>query len=297
MKQPIELRRLRDFGETINDSFTFLKENFKPLFRALIIISGFFILASIISMVFAYLKTATITTNSLNFGTSSYNSSYQPTSIIVTTLISAFVVILTHAFISLITICYISVYLQKNNTAPLLEEVWGYFKYYFFRVIGTAVLLYIILVVATIFCLVPGIYMWPILSLIIPIIVIENCSFGYAWNKSFRLIKNNWWLVFGVIFIMLLIVGLGGAVASVPISIFMKGKMFLSLKSYTLPFIIIFSVLRSVLLLAYVLPSIALCLCYFNLEEEKDGTGLLNRIEKFGTRNIDDQSTFRAEEY
>src|SRR3954469_20272020 len=56
MKQPIELRRVRDFGQVINDSFTFLKENFKPLFKSLFIICGFFLVLGTITTAFAYLK-------------------------------------------------------------------------------------------------------------------------------------------------------------------------------------------------------------------------------------------------
>jgi hypothetical protein len=296
MKQPIELRRLRDFGETITDSFVFLKENFKPLFKALIVICGFFILVSIVSMVFTYLNTATMATNALNFGTRTYNSVSKQIFFIIAAFFGVFIVILTNAVIALVTLCYISIYLQKNNTVPLLEEVWGYFKYYFFRVLGSGILLFFVFGLGFCCCLFPGIYLSPVLSLIIPIIVIENCSFRYAWNKSFRLIKDNWWLVFGVIFIMFLIMFLAGFAANIPMNIFMQAKLFLSLKSLTLPLIIVFSVLRSVLLLAYVLPSIAISLCYFNLEEEKEGTGLLNRIENLG-KNKDDRPAFPTEEY
>lgn len=231
MKQPIELRRLRDFGQIINDSFTFLKENFKPLFRSLLIICGFFILISFISMVFAYLNVTNIFTTNFNFDTKSYDSTYKPLSIFISAFISAFIVVFTQAFIILVTMCYISVYLQKGNTTPNLAETWGYFRYYFWRVLGSGILIFLLLMIGTMICLIPGIYMFPILYLIIPIIVIENCSFGYAFNKSFRLIKNNWWLVFGVIFIMLLIVGIAGFIVSIPISLFAKGGAFFHSKA------------------------------------------------------------------
>jgi hypothetical protein len=37
------------------------------------------------------------------------------------------------------------------------------------------------------------VYLSPILALILPIMVMENTSFGYAFNRSFVLIKENWW--------------------------------------------------------------------------------------------------------
>jgi hypothetical protein len=292
MKQPIELRRLRDFGQIINDSFTFLKENFKPLFKALLIICGFFIVVGSVSSVFTYMNMTTV----FNFDVNSYDAAAKPLSFIINALVNALILILTQAFIHLVTLCYISVYLQKNNTTPTLPEVWGYFKYYFLRVLGSGLLLFFLLIIGILFCIFPGVYLMPITYLVIPVIVIENSSFRYAFTKSFRLIKNNWWLVFGVIFIMSLIVSIASSIVSIPITIITMGGKFLSLKSFTLPLIIIFSVLRNVLMLAYVLPAIAVCLCYFNLTEEKDGTGLLDRIEKLGKSN-DDQSTLPAEEY
>ena len=292
MKQPIELRRLRDFGQIINDSFTFLKENFKPLFKSLFIICGFFILVGIISTVFTYMNMSSI----FNLDMNTYEAQSKPFTYIISAIISAFVVALTQAFIYLVTLCYISVYLQKNKITPELAEVWGYFKYYFFRVLGSSILVFFMFVIACMLCLIPGLYVLPVFYLIIPIMVMENSSFGYAFNKSFRLIKNNWWLVFGVIFIMSLIVGIAGSIVSLPISFITLGGKFLSLKGFKLPLIIISSVLRNILLLAYVLPAIAVCLCYFNLVEEKDGTGLLDRIEKLGSLN-DDQPNLPTEEF
>jgi hypothetical protein len=292
MKQPIELRRLRDFGQIVNDSFTFLKENFKPLFKALLIICGFFILIGAVSTVFTYMNILSPFTMDFN----RYNASVQPLAYLAGALISAFILILTQVFIHFVTFCYISVYIQKNNNTPTLAEVWGYFRYYFFRILGSGIVIFLLVVAGFFLCLIPGIYLVPVTSLIIPIIVIENTSFGYAFNKSFRLIKGNWWLVFGVLFIMSLIVGVASSAVSIPLSIIAVSGKFLSLKSFTLPLLIIFSFLRNVFMLAYVLPAIAICLCYFNLAEQKDATGLLGRIEKLGENN-NDQSTLPSEEY
>jgi len=292
MKQPIEPRRIRDFGQIINDSFTFLKENFKPLFKSLIIICGFFIVIGAVSTIFTYANMSSMFSLNVN----SYDGFSQPVSYIISAVISTFVLIITQAFVHLTTLCYISVYIQKGNQTPTLPEVWGYFKYYFWRVLGSSILIFFVVIVAMMLCIIPGIYVAPIMYLVIPIIVIENSSFGRAFNESFRLAKNNWWLLFGVIFIMSLIVGISNSIASIPLSIFSMGGKFLSLKAFTLPLIIIFSVLYNVLLLAYVLPAIALCMCYFSFAEQKDGTGLLSRIDKLGS-NDDDQPSQPAEEY
>jgi len=293
MNQPIELRKSRDFGQVINDSFTFFKENFKPLITALFIITGLFLVAETIANVASSLSM--IDMYSSNVDNSQLFESHS-ISYIVTTLVNALLLVLLQAFIHLTTLCYISVYLQKGNKQPTFAEVWGYFKYYFLRVVGSGFLLVLLTCIAFAACIIPGMYLTPIFYLIIPVIVIENASFKYAYSKSFRLIKENWWYVFGVIFIMGLIVGMAAGIVSLPVTIISAGSKFFSLKSFTVPVIIIFSALHSLVTLAYALPSIAICMCYFTLTEEKEGLGLLDRIEKLGKPDNTDTG-LPAEEY
>ena len=293
MNQPIELRKSRDFGQIINDSFTFFKENFKPLTTALLIITGLFLIAGTISNVVSSLSM--IDMYSSNIDNSQIFESHS-VSYIITVLVNALILMLTQTFIHLTTLCYISVYLQKGNKQPTFAEVWGYFKYYFLRAIGSGLLIVVLICIAFVACIIPGIYLTPIFYLIIPIIVIENASFKYAYNKSFRLIKENWWFVFGVIFVMGLIIGMAAGIVSVPMTIIAAGSKFFSLKSFTVPVLIVFSTLRSLVTIAYALPSIAICMCYFTLSEEKEGLGLLGRIENLGKSDHTDTG-LPAEEF
>ena len=290
MRQPIELRRVRDFGQVINDSFAFFKEHLKPLFASLLIICGFFIVLSCVTNVSTYLKMSDVYSGRLE------NLQDGRISYLVSMLINLLVIIVEQSCIHLVTLCYISVYLQKGNVKPTFAEVWGYFKYYFFRVFWASIVVFILFAAGLVFCVIPGIYLLPILSLVIPAIVIENASFSYAFNKSFRLIKENWWQVFGILFIMSMIVGVVNSFASYPITIIAMGERFLSLKSLQTPLIIFFSIMRSILVLAYVLPGIATAICYLNLIEQKEGVGLLSRIENFGM-TVDEKPDLPTEEY
>lgn len=177
-----------------------------------------------------------------------------------------------------------------------MAEVWGFFKYYFWRVLGSSILLVIISCIGFVFCIIPGIYLAIVFSLVIPTIVIENASFGYAFNKSFRLIRDNWWTVFGVIFVMGLIVGLANGLASTPLSLITLMTRFFTVKSFVLPLIIFFSILENILIVTHSLTAISISMCYFNLSEQKEGTGLMDRIEHFGKTN-DESPGLPAEEY
>src|ERR1051325_6059911 len=47
-EQKIELRKIRDFSENLNDTFVFIRQNLKPLFTCFLGIAGIFMLASAI---------------------------------------------------------------------------------------------------------------------------------------------------------------------------------------------------------------------------------------------------------
>ena len=42
----MELRKLRDFGENINDTFQFIRQEFKPLLKSFFAIAGVLILVT-----------------------------------------------------------------------------------------------------------------------------------------------------------------------------------------------------------------------------------------------------------
>ncbi|WP_295721380.1 hypothetical protein [Mucilaginibacter sp.] len=294
MKQPIELRRVRDFGEIINDTFTFLKENFKPLFKALFIICGFFVLAGAATTALTQLKLVGLTTTKFNPDT--YDSATTAYSYAITVIVNALILVFAQLSIYLVTLCYIAVYLERKDRQPTFAEVWGFFKYYFWRALGSSVLMVLLMFVGFLLCIIPGIYLMPPLYLLFPIIVMENTSFSYAFNKSFTLVKDNWWTVFGVIVIMSIIVSVLGAFINVPMSLILTTRSFVSLKSFNTPIVIFFSIMRNVLMLAYTLPAIALTMCYFSLSEQKDGTGILGRIDTFG-KGTDNSNDLPAEQY
>jgi hypothetical protein len=280
MKQNFELRKLRDFGQVFNDTFVFFKDNLKPLMRSLFVICGILMLISAVSSASTFLNMSSV----FNFtpGADTYDMERHTMSYMLGAFISASVVLITISCINLVTMCYMSVYLQNKSERPTTVQVWGYFKYYFWRVLGANILLGILTGIGAVFCFLPGIYLGVVFSLVTPIIVIENASFGYAFNKSFSLIRDNWWFVFGVFIVMYLIVSIANGIAGAPLSMApLLGKM-VSNSTVTTPVIIFFSVLRSLLLVTYSLLTISVTLCYFDLSEKKEGTGLLGRIEDFG---------------
>jgi len=297
MKTTIELRKVRDFGQLISDTLVFIKENFKPLFKAVGTICGFFIALTLVTYVL-FDTTMISAVNTVKSFESNPNGPipFEPfgADYFLRIFFLSISTILSYVGVYLTTFCYISLYCEKGNVPPSVEEVWAYFKFYFFRMLGSGFLIAIIVGFSFLLCGF-GIYLIPPCTLILPIIVLENTSFSYAWNRSFKLIKDHWWQTFGVIFVIGLIIGFVAFFLAVPGQILLFVQMMVSLKKAALPVTILSGVFKSLILFLYTVPATAYCLCYFSLEETKEGTGLLNRIESFG--KTDPEDTLSAEEY
>lgn len=298
MSQNIELAKPRDFGEIINDTFTFIKQNLKPLLKYFFIFCGFFVVAGIISSSMLQLK-ITAATNAMS--TASYNLEYKPSVWNFFGIEYFFTILFT--LLSIITVhvtalSYIALYKEKEGQIPTTEEMWGYIKYYYLKLLGSTLLVYLLLLIASLFCIIPGLYLAPIFALIFPIMIIENTSFGYAFSRSFVLIKENWWTTFGSLVVIWIIMYVCMMIVTIPAALINVVGLVLHPKNgrlVSLPAAIITSALQHLCQVFAIIPTITLALCYFNLTESKDGTSLMDKINKLGKTNPD--TDLPAEEY
>ena len=65
--------------------------------------------------------------------------------------------ILEFVAINVTVLCFMVLYKENQKIVPTTEEMWGYFKYFYLRVLGSSVLLYILMIIGFAFCLIPGI--------------------------------------------------------------------------------------------------------------------------------------------
>ncbi|MBV8390581.1 MAG: hypothetical protein JO080_12325 [Mucilaginibacter sp.] len=296
MDSKVELAKPRDFGEIISDTFGFVKQNFKPLLKYFFIFCGFFLLASGASEIITQIQTLNRINN---FNSNSFDAPTSPFSVFTTAyFLNLFFLLLEYLSITLMTLSFMALYRQKGNQVPDTEEMWGYFKFYFFRVAGSAFVVTILVILGCFFCLIPGVYLYPIMALVFPIIVIENASFNYAFNQSFKLIKDNWWLTFGVMVVVSIILSAVSAILVLPSAIFTAGNIFLHITrgtSTSVTGVIVTTILKQFSYVFQILSVVATCLCYFNLTESKEGTGLMERINQFGAGQSHTDTT--QEEY
>ena len=298
MNTNIELAKPRDFGEIINDTFIFVRQNFKPLLKYFFIFCGFFLLAAAATSILMQINMVRAINN---FNPNSFDNTNPFSRFAVFTpayFLNILFLLLEYLSIMIMVLCFMALYKQKQNQVPTTEEMWGYFKFYFLRILGSSFVVTILLIVGFVFCFIPGIYLYPIMALVFPIIIMENASFNYAFNYSFKLIKDNWWGTFGVLLVMGIVLSVASSILVLPSVLLTMGSLFFHITKGTtvsLAALIITSLLKEISHIFQVLSVVTTCLCYFNLSESKEGTGLMERINQFGNNNTDSNTT--PEEY
>jgi hypothetical protein len=294
MQRKIELLKPRDFGEIINDTFIFIRQNFKPLMKFFFIFCGFFMAATAVTSIVNYLKTG----NAI-YDPKSFDADRGPFGFLnLGYFINLLFVFFEYTAIHVTVLCYMALYRAKQKTPPDTEEMWGYFKFFYFRVLGASFVLGVLLILGAAFCLIPGIYFYAVFALVTPIMIVENASFGYAFNQSFRLIRNNWWVTFGALVIIGIILYVARVAIVFPSVIINSANLytqFLSSNTARLVAHILTVVLGQVATVFDIILVVAAGLCYFNLTESKEGTGLRERMEQFGQGGADTSLT--PEEY
>src|ERR1700748_2410241 len=111
MTPNIELAKPRDFGEIINDTFAFVRQNLKPLLKYFFIFCGFFILASAATSILIQGKALclfnNVSTSNVDeaVGTNVFaNASY----IIINALFAMVFILLEYMAITVMVLCYMT---------------------------------------------------------------------------------------------------------------------------------------------------------------------------------------------
>lgn len=293
----IEFMRYRDFGQILNSTFEFIRQNFLPLLKSLIFIVGPFLLITGILLGFYQKSVLTI-----------FNiTSFSQTGIIALLLI-ILIFLVTQMMLTTVY-SFILIYLSKTEFTPIsIEEIWDSVKQNFYKVLGlNAVIFFLFLIYLTVFLLIIvavsggtsgsglGIFLFFILFILLVFIMVKMClaymimlyeriGIWASIQRSFYLTKNKWWFSFGLIFVLSLIQSLMGFIFQIPQYIIMFTTMFNSLdgsgvSGVTEILIMLTSIIAAFQYLLFSLIIIALAFLYFSLVEQKEGKGLIERIE------------------
>lgn len=272
--QKIEFHRYRDFGQIINATFEFLRENFKQLAKAVIFLVGPFILLTGIfgGLYQKDLFSFTSTTISL----SEFGISFG--------LYILFGVISVMILVSTVY-SYLIIYIRNENVLPIeVDEVWVLVKSNIIKTVLFSIGYTIVTILASILLIIPGIYVSIALMIIYIVGLYEGKSFFDSMSRSFYLVKNKWWFTFGLLIVLSLIQGFLGFLFQIPQYIAMFVVAFNSAEgnatsSTTEIIFIVTTIISSLNFIFYSISLIGIAFHYFSLVEQKEAKGLLDKID------------------
>jgi len=278
-KQAINFKQERDFNALISHTFDFVKQEFKPLGRALLTYAGPFILVT------AFL--AATYQNGLYSDPDTFNSS-NPLAIYKNIFSTKYFLlilgsIVSNAVLILVVYSYVLLYVNKGKGGFEQDDIWKMVGGYFVPVFFMLIVLSFIIGFATIFFIVPGVYLFVIFSLVIYAKIAEGLSFGGAINRSVYLIKDNWWFSFGVLIVIYLIAAFAGYIFLIPQTVLTMLYTFSmasgDFEGPSMFFTIVTVVGTFVSTLLYSIIYITIAFLYYSQVEKKEKPGLMDKID------------------
>jgi hypothetical protein len=274
----------RDFSEKLNDTFTFLRQNFRNLSLSLLFIAGPF---TLIGGIFMGLHQSKLFSAFGREGMSRSNPMGQFEVMGMEYFLGVLFSWIALTVVAIIVAEYIRLYNEDKTDNYQWQDVLPKLKSGFLSIFLFGLGYAVIVMLASMLFLIPGIYMAGALSLLIYVKVYEEKGFFQAVSRCLDLIKGNWWATFGLLLVLGLIQGMASFIFQIPA--FIASIMNLQgIGTETSDGNNIFLIAATVLSTAgtqllYAITLVGLCFQYFNLVEEKDATGLLGRIDSIGT--------------
>jgi hypothetical protein len=187
---------------------------------------------------------------------------------------------------TLVVNAYMLEYEEGNrNITP--EIVWNRLKNYIGKGIGYTIVTFIFVLIATLFFLIPGIYVGVSLSFMYMVMMRENLDLGDTFRRCFYLIKDKWWSTFGLLIIVGIISSIIGYVFQIPTLIVTLSSFFKigdGMNDIWMTIGGVISTIGSMLVQSLVL--VAIVFQYYNLVERREGSGIINSINNIGKTDI-----------
>lgn len=283
----IQFKRQRELGDIINDTFRFLRENYKFLSKLIFKIAGptFLILLMAVSY-YSYLSLGTVGNSIFEIAEGLDIGMYFFSGAILIFSLLAFYVLLYGTVLH-----FINSYI-KNRGSVMEQEVRQGLKHDFGNLFGILVISGIILFFGLLLCILPGVYLWVPLSIAPAVLVFGRHSILDSIGQAFSLIKDNWWMTFTTLLIMVILVYIIGLIFQIPLFIYYFIKTFTIADESSVAdpsslfdwVYVVFNVISS--LAQYLLSTIiivAVAFVYYHLNEKKNLTGTYETISNLGS--------------
>ena len=284
LNQKINFYEKRDFGEKINVTFAFLRQNFAPLAKSILFIAG---PAILLIAVVGGIYQATVMDTTLESGAVDYLQIVSQGSL------TSFLSIFVSALLVTVVYAYLVLYVEREDYHGItVTEVWERVKQHYLVVVVSTFVYSVLVVLGFMLLIIPGFIAIAALSFLFIIQIKEDLSLGAAFSRCFKLVSDNYLSTLGLILVMSILIGIISMVVMLPFGIALGVPAFFTLSQgagledaggMMKVLLIAFQALSSLLsYLLYAILLIAVAFQYANLVEKKEAAGLLESVNTIG---------------
>jgi hypothetical protein len=213
-KTSIELRKVRDIGLVINISFSFIAQEYKLFFKTLsILVLPVYLILKIITIFIEYQIYGSLV-NENNWIVAFSKGEWKGF------LVVMIINLLTGSLLVATVYGYVKQYHLKGHGNFAVNDVAIEVRAWFWRICGSNIAIFFLIVIGFILLVVPGIYIAIPLSFITAVMVFEDCTLSMAFSRCFALLKGNWWQVFLLLLVIAIIIFAISFACSIPFIIF-----------------------------------------------------------------------------
>lgn len=310
---PINFHETRDFSKKMSVTFEFLRQNFKPLVKSILLIAGPPVLIASLFMGSFFQDLMRASLSAGRTGGNPFETFFvSPTFFAQIILMVVFFLLATVATIATIN-NYLILYEEQRTNKISVTDVWARVRETFWMYLGTTILFYLVgiagyalmvtlmfgMAMASPFLMFFGVigvvggvaYLLVSSSLVFIVRAYERIGFFSALARSFYLVRGKWWSTLGIMFILYLIAGVISYIFMIPgyvmtiISSLHQvetgGAGGVSADQSTF-IVILFTLYYVAQMLLYSLPNLGIAFQYFNLVERKEAKGLISQIDSIG---------------
>lgn len=282
--EKIDFKKIRDFNQLFSSTFAFLRQEFKNLFSTLLIYLSPFLL---ISAIFSTISQTMITGGSLieSDGMGLYFANMG---------MYIFVLMITSMMLSVLTYSYIFEYINSDGPVDR-KAVFNLAKKIFFPFLGISIVIFILILFGTLLLIIPGIIFFVFTSLSYVVYLFERQNISKSISRSNFLVKEYWWLTFGILFLVYLLISGISYMISVPGMIMTFVGLFMGMEDESNQIIstsltVVGSIINTFTILISSVFHILITLHYFNLIEKKEAPNLMRKIEAIAHKDNNDMS-------
>lgn len=275
--QSFRFQQARNISETLNATFAFIRQEFKPLGKAILYMVGPFVL--ITSYFSAFYFNGLFQAAMQSDGPEGIFHMLQSPYYWITVALQ----MLGYIVNMLVVTYYVHLYIQNDSKTPSVNLVWISAINDLPRIFMYLVVMYLVIFVGTLAFIIPGLYLSIGLSLFIIIAIHEKPDMINSMLRSLKLIKGYWWFTLGIIILASLLAYLLQMLVQIPFALMGVAAGLNMEGAPTAETMMNASSIMAIVLnlgtLFYAILFVAQNVHYFSQLEKKDASGLQKQIK------------------